>query len=299
MKKQIIKQYLLITLGVFAVAFSYYFFFLPLNFVNGGVTGFSTIVRSIVNNPDFKVSYLIFGLNIVLLIVGLFTLGKDFFIKTVYGSILLPVFTYIFELFCKEDFFFTIDQTFFNLGPMSDISKAFISIIFGGISSGFGLGICYKNNGSTGGGDVIQKILIKYLHMPYSLTIYVTDGFIVLCSFFVFGLEKTLFSLIMIYIVGKFADYIEIGGRLRRTAFIISRHHEEIKDYIINKLERGVSISEIEGGYSKKKFPMLICTLDKRESYILRDYIYQIDPAAFTFYVTAREVYGDGFEQQE
>ena len=297
MKKKLFKQYFLITLGVLSVAFSYYYFFLPLSFVNGGVTGISTIIKSLVNNPHFKVSYVIFGLNVVLLFVGLFALGKDFFIKTIYGSLLLPVFTYIFESLTSPTFFFEIDQRFFGASEMNYIVKALIAVILGGIISGFGLGICYKNNGSTGGGDVVQKILIKYLHMPYSLSMYLTDGAVIVISFFVFGLEKTLFSLMMIIIVGKMADYVEIGGKVRRTAFIISKKHEEIKRFIIDEMDRGVTVSLVEGGYSKEHFPMLICTLDKTESFQLRDYIFRVDPAAFTFYVSAREVYGDGFEE--
>lgn len=291
------KSYIFITIGVLLVALSFYFLFLPLNIVTGGVTGISVIINHLVSNPNFKVSYVIGGLDIFLLIVGYFALGKDFFIKTIYGSLLLPGVTMLLEfLEVDKNLIIDIDKTLFHLEGMSMLSKNLTATIFGGAMMGFGLGICYKNNGSTGGMDVIQKILSKYLHFPYSKCVYLTDGLIVLGSFFVFGLEGTLFSLSTIIIVGLVADYIEMGGSFRRTALIISKEQENIKDFIINNLKRGVTISHVTGGYSGKDFDMLICTLSKTESYILRDYILSVDPSAFTFYISAREVYGDGFD---
>ena len=292
-----LKSYILITIGVFLVALSYYFLFLPLNIVTGGVTGISIILNRLITNPYFKVSYVIYALNIILLIVGYFALGKDFFLKTIYGSLLLPSITAILE-FANVDpnFILNIDATFFKIDAMSELSKNIIAIIVGGVMMGFGLGLSYKNNGSTGGMDVIQKMMSKFWHLPYSKTVYFTDGLIVLISFFIFGFEKTCFAMATIILVGNVADYVEMGGRIRRTALIISKEEEKIKDYIINTLVRGVTISKVEGGYSGEQYNMLICTLSKTESYALRDYILSVDPAAFTFYISAREVYGDGFE---
>ena len=297
MKKELLKQFLFITLGVFLIALSYYFLFLPLDLVTGGVTGLSVILKKLITASWFKVSYVIYTLNGILLFVGLFTLGKDFFIRTVYGSLLLPTITYILELaHVSPSLLFEMDCSLFGLGEMTDISKIIIAVLLGGVMMGAGLGFCYKNNGSTGGMDVIQKIMSKFLHMPYSLTVYLTDGSLVLVSIFVFGFERTFYAFLIILIVGFVADFIEMGGRSRRTAYVISKNYEPIKDFIIKELVRGVTITDAKGGYSNADYKMLICTLSKKESYVLKDYIRQVDPNAFTFYVSAREVYGDGFE---
>lgn len=297
MKKTLIKSYFIITFGVFLVAVGYYFFLLPQNLVTGGVTGIAIIVNKAVNNPAFSPSILIYILNGILLIIGLLFIGKDFFYKTVYGSLMLPTIIFILEL-CKvpSDLLFTIDQSFFNLEAMSELSKLLITIIFGGCISGIGLGLCFRNNATTGGTDVLQKLISKYFHLPYSKTVYITDGLVVLFSLFVFGLEKTLYSLLCIILVANVIDYVSMGGKSRRTAFIISKKSNEIQQSIYNKLDRGVTIIDAHGGYSHEKYDMLVCTLSKNESYMLRDLVTEIDPAAFTFYVSAKEVFGDGFE---
>jgi uncharacterized membrane-anchored protein YitT (DUF2179 family) len=146
--------------------------------------------------------------------------------------------------------------------------------------------------------DILQKIVAKVFHFPYSKTVYVTDGIVVLISVFVFGIEKTMYSLISIYLIGIIIDLVHMGGSSRRTAFILSKKNEEIKQVIIDKLGRGVTVVDAFGGYSGYKYDMLITTLNKNESYLMRDLILEIDPLAFTFYVSAKEVYGDGFEKQ-
>ena len=292
-----LKQYILVTLGTACVALSYYFLFKPANVVSGGVTGISLIIAHFVK-WEYIDSIIQYALNGLLLVVGLIFLGKDFFIKTVYGSLLLPSIIMLLELLhVPSDFLFTIDQNYFGAAePMLPLAKTLIAIVVGGSIAGFGLGICYKNNGSTGGFDVLQVLISKYLHLPYSACVYTTDGIIAAVSMTAFGFQQAIFSFLMILLVGNVADFVEMGGKIRRTVFIISKKYEEIMKFIIDDLDRGVTIDHVYGGYSHEDFPMLICTLSKRESYVLRDYLLRTDPAAFTFYVSAREVYGDGFE---
>ena len=117
-----------------------------------------------------------------------------------------------------------------------------------------------------------------------------------LVSLFVFGIEKTFYSLVCIYLIGIVVDYVHMGGADRRTAFIISKKNDEIKQVILDKLGRGVTVIPSFGGYSGYSYEMLVCTLKRDESYMLRDIIHEIDPVAFTFYVSAKEVFGDGFQ---
>lgn len=294
--KHFLINYLKITFGVMLIAFSYYFFFSSEDIVTGGVTGLAIILRGIFGE-HFSPTILIYIVNLVLLVISYIFLGRDFFLKTVYGSLLLPTFIGILEfLHVPNDCFFKLDS---YLGISNSLSSPLMNllcaIIVGSIASGIGLGLCFRNNATTGGTDVIQKLLAKYLHIPYSFTVYLTDGIICLGSLFVFGFQKSIFSLLTIFVIGLIIDYVSMGGKSKRTAFIISSKEEEIQKLIIDKIKRGVTVVPAEGGFSGLKYRMLVCTLSKKESYLLRDLINQVDPGAFTFYVSAKEVFGDGF----
>ena len=293
-----LKTYAFITIGVLFVAVSYYFMFLPLNIVIGGVTGITVILNGVFGSNVVSSGLSIFLLNAFFLVIGLIFLGKDFFIKTLYGSLLLPAVITVFEILqLPTDFIFTLDQGLLNITSeaMNPISKMIFALITGSLLTGAGLGLCFRANATTGGMDIVQKIIAKYFHLPYSKTVYVTDGIVVGISLFVFGVEMTMYNLIAIYIIGIFVDLVHIGGATRRSVFILSKKNEEIKNVIIERLGRGVTVVPSVGGYSGDSYQMLITTLSRTESYLLKDLICEIDPVAFTFFVSAKEVYGDGF----
>ena len=295
-----LKVYTNIFVGVVFIAVAYYFLFLPLNIVVGGVTGITIIFSKLFSGEFFSSSILIFVLNMIFLGIGLIFLGKEFFLKTLFGSILLPIIIGLFEAInIPPDILFSIDKNVLNVAPteMNYISKMILTVLLGSILTGTGLGLCFRVNATTGGMDIVQKIFAKYLHIPYSKTVYITDGIVVVVALIVFGIEMTMYNLIAIYLIGIFVDLIHIGGASRRTVFILSKKNEEIKKVIIDKLVRGVTVVPANGGYSGDGYEMLICTLSRNESYLLKDLIYEIDPTAFTFFVSAKEVYGDGFEE--
>lgn len=295
MIKKPVVLYLNITIGVILIAIAYYFLYLPQDLVIGGVTGIAIILNELMDEIGFMPSVFIYILNAILLFVGFLVLGKDFLYKTIYGSILLPTIIFLLELSkINPSILFEIDMMFFNI-EMNEISQILLSVLLGTLLTGTGLGLCFKNNASTGGMDVVQKIIVKFFHFSYSKTVYITDGIIIIISLLVFGVERTMYSLISIFLVGIIIDYIVMGGAIRRTAFIISNKNEEIKQIIIEKIGRGVTVVPAYGGYSNKEINMLICTLNKSESYLLRDLVLKIDENAFTFFVSAKEVYGDGF----
>ncbi len=299
MKKHL-KVYLNIFIGVLCIAVAYYFLFLQLNIVTGGVTGITIIFSGIFEEEFFSSSLPIFILNMIFLVIGLIFLGKDLFVKTLFGSILLPFIIWLFELLkLPSDYLFTIDQSILNVATteMNYISQIILAVILGSILTGVGLGLCFRVNATTGGMDIVQKIIAKYFHVPYSKTVYFTDGIVILIALLVFGVELTMYNLISIYLIGIFVDLVHMGGASRRTVFILSKKNEEIKKVIIDKLVRGVTVVPSIGGYSGDSYEMLICTLSRNESYLLKDLIYEIDPVAFTFFVAAKEVYGDGFEE--
>ncbi len=275
-------QFLEITLGVVCLAVAFYFFFLPTNLVTGGVTGLSIIFKNLVDPALF----LLIG-NLVCLVLGLIFLGKEFFTKTIYGTLLLPLLTFILENTCSTDLILKDVE--------NNVSKIIISVVIGGFLAASGLGLCFRNNATTGGIDVIQKIINKYFKLPYSACVYATDAIIILIGFFSLKLELTFYGLITIVFIGYLVDIISVGGKITRTAYIITKYPEEIKNTIYKNLNRGVTFNNVVGGYSGDGYTMVICTLSKRESYRLRELIVNIDEHAFTFFAQTKEVIGDGF----
>ena len=281
--------YFNIVLGSLLVALAYYFLFLPQEIVIGGVTGIAIIFNGIFGEKIISSSLIILFLNILFLVIGFLYFGKTFLLKTLLGSIILPLFIALFEIFnIQPDILFEIDEMFLKVSneAMNPISEVILAVLLGSILTGVGLGLCFRVNATTGGMDILQKIIAKALHFPLSKAIYITDGIVVLIAIFVFGIENTMYSLISIYLIGIIIDLVHIGGFSRRTAFILSQKSNDIKHVILEKLGRGVTVVPSSGGYSGEKYDMLICTLSRNESYLMRDFIFKIDPLAFTFYVS-------------
>lgn len=286
MKKKL-WTFLWITIGVLLISVAYYFFLEPSKLVTGGVTGLMIMLEPFLPFPP---SILMYILNISLLLIGLFLLGKDFFFKTCYASVLSPTFILILEKICEPDII---------LKGVNPNNWYFISMLVSSVLMAAGLGICFRVNATTGGMDIFQKIMTKYLHIPYSKTMYLTDWVIILISGFfirpnnsIYGIEGVVYGLICVYLLGYIVDYIALNAKSRRTAYIITSRPEEMKKMIFDLIERGVTECDVRGGYTGNKLVMLICTLDNNETYILKDKIHEIDKDAFTFMSQTKEVIG-------
>lgn len=287
MKIKKIKDFTGITIGVLLISISYYFFLEPTKLVTGGVTGLMILFEPII---PFSPSIFMLIINIVLLILGLFLLGRDFFLKTVYASLASPVVIFILEK--------TSDPYIF-LNGINESNWYLISMLVSSVFTAIGLGICFRCNATTGGMDIVQKIMTKYLHIPYSKTMYFTDWVIILISGFfikentIYGVEGVVFGLIAVYLIGFIVDYIALNAKSRRTAYIITSKPEEMKEMIYKEVKRGVTQTNVKGGYTGQDLVMLICTLDNNEAYKLNDKIHQIDEHAFTFMSQTKEVIGE------
>lgn len=286
--KRKIKTFIGITIGVLLISIAYYFFLEPVNLVTGGVTGLMILFKPIL---PFEPSVLMYILNISLLIIGLFTLGKDFFLKTCYASVLSPTIILIFEKTLSSDLI---------LKGVNESNWYFISAIVSCVLMAVGLGICFRLNATTGGMDVVQKMMTKYLHIPYSKTMYLTDMVIIFVSGFfikstnsIYGIEGVVFGILVVYGIGFIVDYIALDAKSRRTAYIITSKPKEMKDMIFTRTKRGVTECDVRGGYTNNDLVMLICTLDNQEAYKLKDYIHEIDKDAFTFMSQTKEVIGE------
>jgi len=296
-KKISIKNVLQICIGVFMMSFSFYFFFSPSKLCNGGISGLAIIVRetSLGKIEGYQDWMFLYTAQAILAVCALLFVGKSFFWHTILACILDPTFVFMFEKTgCDPKYFLqTIPQSNWYV----------ITMLIGGLISAIGIGLCLRVNASTGGMDIIQKILQQKLHIPYSKSMYLTDWFIVLLSGFfiknlyqlsqpgtplenlnVYNVEMVLYGMVTVWITGYICDYLALNARKRRTAFIICDNPEIIKNYIFEEFDRGLTIVDAIGGYTNNPKKMIVCTIEKRQCYILRDKIKELDPTAFTFF---------------
>ncbi len=280
-----LEQYVMITIGVVIMASGFYFFLIPADLVAGGVTGLALVINKIVN--EVSISLFVLIMNLILLILGLFILGKRVFIKSIYGSLLFPAVLFLFEEFV----------------PLIDYNNDYIIVVvFGGALLGLGFGFVLKYGGTTGGTDIPVKIMNKKLKLPVSVSVYLIDGIVVLLGIIVFyedyGLNIGFYAIIAIYIAGNVADRVVVGSNSKKAVQIITDKPEEIKEAIYKTVIRGVTEVAIKGGYTREDKTMLVTVITRQEYYVIRNIIAMIDENAFVYVTPATEIHGDFFESE-
>ncbi len=286
--KKFIKEFLLINIGVFLTAFSFSFFLDANNLVFGGVSGIGIIIRNLFGDTEVPTSVIIFVINMLLLVISFFALGKNFFVKTIYGSLMFPVYSFLVEI--------TIPKSIYP----SIVSDPLVIIVAAAVITGIGLGLALKYGASTGGVDILQSILLKYCKVPLSVSLIIIDGVImVIGAFSAFNelgaIYVLLYGILYIAISGYLMDNIVFGGFNVRAVYIVTSKPKEIKEDIFVELNRGVTELHSRGGYTGNDQVTLLCVLTTREYYYLRSIALKIDPAAFIFVTKASEVHGEGF----
>ncbi len=289
--KKFFKQYLMITFGVILLNLAFFFFLEPASIVTGGMMGIAIIIEPMLKNIGtwFTSSIFLYIVNGICLVLGLIFLGKDFFLKTIYASVVQPSILFIFER--------TMDPNFFYK-TITDTNQGFICLICASLLSGVGIGLAVKYNGSTGGMDVIQKIISKYCKVPISTTMYVTDAIVVLFAGFAFNpfsynIERVVLGVSGVIAAGFIVDVVALSLKPRRTMYVITKNPELIKDLIYKNLDRGVTFNKVIGGYTGDEQVMVICTMDKNEAYRMTSIVTDADPKAFTFVTSCKEVKGE------
>ena len=287
---KLIHQYMFIFFGIVLYDIGFYFFLSPAKIVTGGMSGLAIILEPYLLQIGswFTTSIFLYIVNGICLILGLIFIGKDFFLKTVYATLLQPTVLLIFELTMNSNYF--VDSIANNV--------ELICLLCGSILAGVGIGIAIKFNGSTGGMDVIQKIISKYFNVPISVAMHVSDGVVVFISGFVFSpfgfkIEKVVYGLIGVFAIAYIIDFIALSLKPRRTMYVITKKPNEIKELIYKEINRGVTFSSVYGAYSGEELTMVICTMDKNEAYRMTSKVVDIDKEAFTFVTSCKEVKGD------
>lgn len=271
-----LKSFLFIVLGTMTTGFAIGVFLTPNKIVGGGVSGISTILFHTMNIPT-GLSFII--LNIILLLFGIKVLGKQFVIKTLIGTALLSLFIQIFSY-----------MPFYTENTM-------LATIFGGVFYGIGIGISFVAKASTGGTDILGRIVQKlFPAMPIGKLLLVIDGIVIFISFVIFGrLELTLFGVLSLVISSFTIDFVIASFNISRIAFVISDKGEEISKALVSTSPRGVTIIDVVGAYTMENKKMLFCALKENESVDFQRKILEIDNEAFIVFSESQRIKGNGF----
>ena len=270
-----IKEILLLTIGTAIVASAVFFFLEPSHTSVSSIAGLGIVLQEFVLLP---LSVITMILNVVLLIIGFLTCGKEFGAKTVYTSIILPVFMGILEQIFPDRSSITGSQELDVLCYILVVS--------------LGLSILFNRNASSGGLDIVAKIMNKYLHMDLGKAMSLSGMCVALSSALVFDKKTVVLSVVGTYFNGMILDHFIFDHNIKRRVCILTSKEEELRNYIIDELHSGATIYEAIGAYNYEKHNEIITIVDKNEYQKLMSYINEIDPKAFiTVYTVSNMKY--------
>ena len=271
---QFIKEYIIVALARVVMAFNINYFFVGNKLAEGGVSGLSLIIHYLSN---IDVSYLYFALNIPLIILAYIFLGKNFLLKTFFATFVLSVFLKVFASFSE---------------PLDDI---LLAAIFGGAINGIAIGIVFYAGGSTGGMDIVAKIVNKYTGIPISRILLATDFIVLSMVAVIFGKVIFMYTLISLVISSKMIDIIQVGIYSAKGVTIITTKEDEIRRRIMEDTKRGITLIDAKGGYTQKEIGMLYCVVGQYQLIRVKTIVKEIDPSAFMIVADVHEVIGNGF----
>jgi uncharacterized membrane-anchored protein YitT (DUF2179 family) len=192
-------------------------------------------------------------------------------------------------------FSFFTDLLAFFIPPSGMVEDLVLNALYGGLLLGIGLGIVYRGQGTSGGSDILGRVLNKHLHIPITQAYLLTDAVVVLAAGFVFGWDRALYGLVMIYVSGIAAEAASEGTDVFRTALIVTNQPKAVADEILDVLERGVTILPGTGAYTGEERPVLYCVVTRAEVNQLKVLVREADPKAFMVIGLAHEALGEGF----
>ena len=269
--KEVVWELFTLTAAVAIIAAAVYFFLVPSHASVSSISGLGIILTNFIPLP---LSVITMVLNVVLLIIGFITCGREFGTKTVYTSILLPVFIGIFE------------RIFPNIGSLTKTQE--LDVLCYGLVVSVGLSILFNMNASSGGLDIVAKIMNKYLHIELGKAMSLAGMCVALSAALVYDKKTVVLSVLGTYFNGMVVDHFIFGQNLKRRVCIITKYEEELRNFILHELHSGATIYDAIGAYNLDKRHEIITIVDKNEYQKLMNYINNLDPKAFiTVYTVA------------
>ena len=288
--KEFFKNYALLTGGCFLFTLGAVMFAEPYGFAPGGTYGIAMVFHHLFG---WRTEVTALCMDIPLLLIGIYFLGGKFGIKTVICTFLIPLFMWIIH-------------SIYGFAPLlepeiterSMLQEQMLSSIFGGVTYGLGLGMVFRSGATSGGSDIISMILNKFTHISLGVLVMIVDCTITLTTVIAFGdWRLPMYSWIIIIIEGKVIDLVVDGFFSNKTVLIISQKSDEIKDFIINDMQRGATIMEATGAFSGENKKMIYTIVSMKELISLRKRIKEIDDTAFVNVINSSEILGEGFKR--
>ena len=273
LNKRNIKEFLLITVGTGIVATAVFFFMLPSHVAVGSASALALVLSNLIPLP---VSAITFILNAGLLIIGFLLIGPEFGVKTVYTSLLMPVYLRIFELVFPN--FQSITGE-----PMLDVI-CYILVV------GIGLSMLFSTNASSGGLDIVAKLMNKFLRMDLGTAMSLSGMLVAMSSALVYDSKTVVLSVLGTYFGGMIVDHFIFGLNLKRRVCIISNKHDQLVHFILHTLHSGATVYDAIGAYDGTVRQEIVTIVDKHEYRQLMDYIRKNDPKAFLTVYSVNEI---------
>lgn len=279
--KKIILDIIVILIGNSCIALAVAFFVIPNKLLVGGTAGIAVALNAFWAVPEeVVINVLVYSL----FIAGAFVLGREFFFKTITSTLVYPVL-----LALATDLYKIIPIEYITMDTLT-------SIICAGVLVGFGIGIVYRRNASTGGMDIIPLIINKYTGIPLHILVMAVDCFTVLLGVIAYGLQAAIYGVISVAICSFIIDKtILLGAKQTKQVQIISQESDAILERILQDLDRGCTIVESRGGYTNQKRDMLMVVVPINEYQRMIDVVHEMDSSAFVIVSDINEIRGRGF----
>jgi uncharacterized membrane-anchored protein YitT (DUF2179 family) len=278
--KIIIKQYILITIGIALLAAGFYFFLVPNDLAVGGVSGLAMVINWYI--PGLTIGAIMLVLNIILFIVGFIFIGASFGVKTIYAS------------FGLSGMIWALEKSFPMSGSITN--DLFLELIFGILIGAVGMGMVFNQNASTGGTDIIAKILNKYFHIDIVKALLIADFLVTVLAAIAFGPRIGMYALLGVILNGFTIDAVIAGLNNCKKVEVVSSRGEDIKRFIIQNLNRGATLYIAKGAYTNDDKEIITTVVGKRQFIKLKNYIKEIDKKAFIITYNVHETIGEGFK---
>jgi len=276
-----IKEIILITIGIILVAAGMHYFLIPNNLAAGGVSGLGIVLNYYLG---ISVGLLMIIMNIVLLIIAFIVIGKDFGGKTIYASVGLSGAVWILE----------------KVSPMEKpiTGDLMLELIFGILISGAGMALVFYQNASTGGTDIIAKILNKFFHLNIGRALLISDFFITILAGVTFGAKIGMYAVLGVMINSYVIDSAIEGFNICKEVIIISTKVDEIRKFIMDELGRGATVYAAKGAFTNETKEVITTVVDSRQFIKLKVFIQNVDKEAFVTIKNVHEALGEGFESK-
>ena len=272
--KKILSEWFIITFGTVVAASAVFFFLIPSHLAVGSISGLAIILANFI---PLKISAITMGLNVALLVVGLLFIGRDFGIKTIYTSVLMPVVLAVLEILFPD--------------MQSIMGDVFLDMLLYIFTVSIGLAILFNRNASSGGLDIIAKLLNKYLRMDLGKAMSLAGICTALTAALVYDAKTVLLSILGTYLNGIVLDHFIFGFNIKRRVCILSNKEADIEAFILHTLHSGATIYEPVGAYDHQIRREIITIVDKNEYIQLMNYISKTDPSAFVTVYNVNEVF--------